>query len=156
MISYYIFGIIAIATVYYILRLKRQHKKEIKEVDCWKDELLKRREECIKEQSTIIEMQENILFYIADETHTLGSVMFMKMKKNENIEVKYFENFTMFFSYSRTLARNMSKNLYSEEEYKEILKFIQNDFYFYFHGGTKDLDLEMYYKLIRKKDSEYE
>lgn len=156
MISYYIFGIIAIGTVYYILRLKRQHLKELKEVDCWKDDIMKHREVLIKEQSTIIKMQENILFYIADETHTLGSVMFMKMKKNENIEVKYFENFTMFFSYSRTLARNMSKNLYSEEEYKEILKFIQNDFYFYFHGGAKDLDLEKYYKLIMIKGSEHE
>ena len=66
MISYYIFGIIAIGTVYYILRLKRQHLKELKEVDCWKDNIMKRREVLIEEQSTIIAMQKNILFHISD------------------------------------------------------------------------------------------
>lgn len=162
MISYYIFGIIAVATVYYILKLKRQHKKALDKVDCWKDELIKRKEEQIKEQNTIIKMQENILFHISDGIHNFGGGYFME--KNENfdteyyknwmssntrtIETKYFNKLNMFFSYSRLLARNISKNLYSKEEYEEILKFIQQDFHDYFHKGAIDLDLEKYSKLI--------
>lgn len=160
MISYFIFGIISITTVYYILRLKKQHQKELKEVDCWKDNIMKHREVLIKEQSTIIKMQENILFHISDGIHNFGGAYFVG--KNENfdtwmssntrtIEAKYFSNLNRFFSISRTLARNISENLYSKEEYEEILKFIQEDFHDYFHNGAKDLDLEKYNKLIMIK-----
>lgn len=146
MISYFIFGIISITTVYYILRLKKQHQKALDEVGFWKDKIIKRKEIFIKEQSTIIAMQKNILFHISDGIHNFGSMMLRI--EDKNIETKYFNKLNRFFSISRTLALNVSKDLYSEEEYKEILKFIQEDFHDYFHGGAWDLDLEKYYKLI--------
>lgn len=154
MISYFIFGIISITTVYYILRLKKQHQKALDEVDWWNNEIIKQKVIYIQEQSTIIAMQKNILFHISDGIHNFGSMMLRI--ENENIEAEYFNKLNRFFSISRTLAINLSKDLYSKEEYKEILKFIQQDFHDYFHGGAKHLDLEKYYKLIMIKGYEIE
>ena len=101
----------------------------------------------VRKLSKIIQMQKEILFYISDGIHNFGAKMYIK---NENIEAKYFDDIRRFFASSRWLSENLSKNLYSHEEYVEILNFIQKDFHDYFHHISKELDLQRYIVLVQK------
>lgn len=94
----------------------------------------------------IIYMQKEILFYISDGIHNFGDKILIG---NENIDEKYIDNIRTFFAFSRWLSENLSKNLYSEEEYEKILKFIQKDFHDYFHHISKELDLQKFIKLVK-------
>ncbi len=67
-------------------------------------------------------MQKNILFHISDGIHNFGSMM-LKIE-DKNIETKYFNKLNRFFSISRTLALNVSKDLYSEEALSEKLDML--------------------------------
>lgn len=148
MMSYFIFGIILVMVVYYVRKLKKLHKQVVYETFLSKKREEKEIENYIKEKNRIIHMQRDILFYISDGIHNFGSMFFRE--GSENIEKEYFDNLRIFFSNSRWLSENLSKGLYSKEEYEEILKFIQEDFHDYFHNANKELNLKKFYTLIGK------
>lgn len=144
MMNYLIFGIVIATVAYYLAR-----KYYLMAIDIYlcKEAEQKEMENKLEEKNKIIQMQKEILFYISDGIHNFGAKMYIK---NENIEAKYVDDIRRFFASSRWLSENLSKNLYSHEEYVEILNFIQKDFHDYFHHISKELDLQKYIVLVQK------
>jgi hypothetical protein len=143
--NYLIFGIVIAIVVYYMAR--KYYLRLINEINFCDEKEQKEMENKLEEKNKIIQMQKEILFYISDGIHNFGNKMYIK---NGNIEAKYFDDIRRFFAYSRWLSENLSKNLYSHEEYVEILNFIQKDFHDYFHHISKELDLKKYIALVQK------
>ncbi len=143
--SYLLIGIIISTVAYYIAR--KYYLKAIDEINFCKEKEQKEIEGKIEELNKIIHKQKEVLFYISDGIHNFGDKIYFK---NVNIEAKYYDDIRTFFTFSRWLSDNISRNSYSEEDYEKILNFIQKDFHDYFHHISKELDLQKYIALVEK------
>lgn len=97
----------------------------------------------------MIDYQKQVLYWISDGIHNIGSE---NNQKNFEYDKKEFKKkIGRFFSITRVLTEGIKNEEYTENELADILNFIKDDFGNYCHYLAKDLDLNKYAILVRKE-----
>lgn len=147
-ISYLMLGIFSSAVTHYIT--KKRSNRVITELKNTIDFINKNQFSELGKKNNLIDYQKQVLYWISDGIHNIGSEHYQKNFEYDRKEFK--KKIGRFFSITRVLADGIKNEEYTENELTDILNFIKDDFGNYCHYLAKDLDLNKYTILVNKKD----
>lgn len=146
-ITYLVIGVFSSAATHYLT--KKRSNRVIAELKNTIDFINKKQFDELGKKNNLIDYQKQVLYWISDGIHNIGSE---NNQKNFEYDKKEFKKkIGRFFSITRVLTEGIKNEEYTENELADILNFIKDDFGNYCHYLAKDLDLNKYAILVRKE-----